>query len=179
MNLQNEKHKDENMYIDSGATTHMTNFTCNLSKFKTYKGKDRIVVGNGSELGITHVGSTKISGLKINEMLVVPELKKNLISVSKITKDNACTIEFSDSDFVVKDKKTRMLLAKGSMKNKFYALEENNLQALTAIQSWKDSDSILHTRLGHPNLRSVKVLNSYKCINISSQNKNPTICASC
>lgn len=72
MNLQNEKHKDENMYIDSGATTHMTNFTCNLSKFKTYKGKDRIVVGNGSELGITHVGSTKISGLKINEMLVVP-----------------------------------------------------------------------------------------------------------
>lgn len=72
MNLQIEKDRDENMYVDLGVTTQMTNSTCNLSKFKSYKGKDRIVVGNGSELGITHVGSTKISGLKINEMLVVP-----------------------------------------------------------------------------------------------------------
>lgn len=71
------------------------------------------------------------------------------------------------------------MLAKGSKKNELYALEDKNLQALTTIQSWKDSDSIWHTRLGHPNLRSIKVLNSYKCINVSSWNKNPTVCVSC
>lgn len=64
MNLQNEKYQDDNMYVDSGASTHITNSTGNLSRFKTYKEKDRIVVGNGLELAITHVGSTKMSGLK-------------------------------------------------------------------------------------------------------------------
>ena len=46
---------------------------------------------------ITHVGGnihTKDGNLRLNNALIVPEIKKNLVSVSQLTKDNACNIIF-------------------------------------------------------------------------------------
>lgn len=84
----------------------MTNNIGNLSDLKVNNGTDKIIVGNGSLLNITHVGNTTKSGLKVKEMLVVPKLNKNLLSVSKLAKENSCTLEFDESDFVVTDKKS-------------------------------------------------------------------------
>ena len=53
----------------------------------------------------------------MKEVLVVPKLNQNLLSVSKLAKDNCCTLEFDETNFVVKDKKTRTLLAKGTKRN--------------------------------------------------------------
>ncbi|KAH0639782.1 hypothetical protein KY285_036368 [Solanum tuberosum] len=78
VNLNDPIIGDNAVYVDSGASTHMTNSS----------------------------GSGSVSGLKLNEVLVVPELKKKLLSVSKLTKDNYCTIEFDESTFDVKDKVT-------------------------------------------------------------------------
>ncbi|KAH0678941.1 hypothetical protein KY284_020026 [Solanum tuberosum] len=86
-------------------------------------------------------------------------------SVSKLAKDNCCTLEFDETNFVAKDKKTRTLLAKGSKRNGLYALEDNNLYALTVAHNWNTSDNMWHTRLGHPSLKSFKVLSSNRCIN--------------
>ncbi|KAH0644484.1 hypothetical protein KY284_032368 [Solanum tuberosum] len=77
-------------------------------------------------------------------------------SVSKLAKDNCCTLEFDETKFVVKDKKTRTLLAKGTKRNGLYALEDNNLYALTATHDWNTSNNMWHTRLGHPSLKSLK-----------------------
>ncbi|KAF3671354.1 hypothetical protein T459_28432 [Capsicum annuum] len=142
VNLHNISAEDNNMYVDSGASNHMTNNSGNLIDLKNYNGPDKIIVGNGSKLDITHIGNTTKSGLKLKEVLVVPKITKNLLSVHNIAKDNSCTLEFDESDFFVKDKKTRTLLAKGSSKDGLYALEDNNLYALTASQDWKSSDNI-------------------------------------
>ncbi|KAH0764298.1 hypothetical protein KY285_000169 [Solanum tuberosum] len=77
-------------------------------------------------------------------------------SVSKLANDNCCTLEFDETNFVVKDKKTRTLLAKGTKKNGLYALEDNNLYALTTAHDWNTLDNMWHTRLGHPSLKSLK-----------------------
>ncbi|KAH0730798.1 hypothetical protein KY289_001986 [Solanum tuberosum] len=114
INLNDPKIGDNAVYVDSGASTHMTNSSGKLSNLKPYKGTDKIVVGNGSELNITRIGSGSVSGLKLNEVFVVPELKKKLLSVSKLTKDNYCTIEFDESTLEVKDKVTGKQLAKRS-----------------------------------------------------------------
>lgn len=82
------------------------------------------MVGDGKRLKITRVGNRDIgSNLKLKDVLVIPKLKKNLLSVSKLASDNACLLEFTDCDFVVKDKKTRNLLAEGSRKGYQYALD--------------------------------------------------------
>ncbi|PHU00648.1 hypothetical protein BC332_30435 [Capsicum chinense] len=140
-----------------GATSHMTNNSVN--------GNDKIIIGNGPQLDITHVGNTIRSGLKLQDVLLVRKIAKNLLSVSKIAKDNSCTLEFDETDFVIKDKKTRTLLAKGYKRNRIYALKDNHLYALTARQDWKTSDNIWNNRLGNPSLKILNYLNSSSCIN--------------
>ncbi|XP_010274285.1 PREDICTED: uncharacterized protein LOC104609611 [Nelumbo nucifera] len=49
---------DENRYPDSGATNHMTSDLGNLSLHDEYHGTDHILIGNGTGLDISHIGSS-------------------------------------------------------------------------------------------------------------------------
>ena len=120
------------MYDDSGARSQMTHYTGILTDLKQNTEPNKIIIGNGSNLDISHVGNIFGTGPKLKEVLLVPKINKNLLSVSKLAKDNCCTLEFDDTNFVVKDKRTRTLLDKGSKRNGLYALEDNNFYSLTA-----------------------------------------------
>jgi hypothetical protein len=51
-----------------------------------------IVVGNGSILPVNVTGSTEVSpSLRFNNVLVSPEITKNLIFVRQFTIDNNCS----------------------------------------------------------------------------------------
>ncbi|KAL5758821.1 hypothetical protein ACOSP7_021432 [Xanthoceras sorbifolium] len=52
---------DPNWYVDSGATNHITPDFNNLSINSEYKGTNRLAVGNGQKLPISHIGSTLIN----------------------------------------------------------------------------------------------------------------------
>ena len=54
MTIRNED--DPNLYVDSGATTHMLNDTGKLMKLGPYKGNNKIFFGNGDCLNISHIG---------------------------------------------------------------------------------------------------------------------------
>lgn len=64
--------------------------------------------------------NTQNGQLNLKDVLVVPDLKKNLLSVGKLTTDNVCTLEFTSSDFVVKDRHQRVI-ARGRKKGQLYA----------------------------------------------------------
>lgn len=59
-------------------------------------------------MNITHIGQGKLnsydSSLELKNVLVILEIKKNLISVGKLNNDNDCSILFTSNDFVVKSK---------------------------------------------------------------------------
>ncbi|XP_049400053.1 uncharacterized protein LOC125864182 [Solanum stenotomum] len=143
-NLQNTT--DDTLYVDSGASSHMTHNSSILTDLKHYNGPDKIIIRNGSKLDITHVGNISGSGLKLKEVLVVPKINKNLLSVSKLAKDNCCTLEFDETNFVVNDKKTRTLLAKGPKRNGLYALEDNNLK-VQAASTHVNGDNVATTHI--------------------------------
>ena len=84
-----------------------------------------------SKLDRTHVGNTSRSGIKLKEVPVDPNINNNLLLVCKLANDNCCNLEFDKTNFVAKDKKKRTLVAKETKSNGFYALEDNNLYALT------------------------------------------------
>ena len=82
-------------YPDSGATAHITPDASNLSTHTTYTGKDKVIVGNGTALPISVTGNSQLQSLKpdtklrLDDILHVPLIKKNLLSVSRFTNDNS------------------------------------------------------------------------------------------
>ncbi|KAH0679474.1 hypothetical protein KY284_020559 [Solanum tuberosum] len=136
---------DNNLYMDSGASNHMVQSKGPLLNSTPFKGYDFVRVGNGDKLRITHVGNKHIGrNLRLKDVFVVPNLKKNLISVSKFVKDNVCSLKFTDEGFIVKDKRTKTILEKGNMRHNMYTLEGNLHESLTATKAEKNSDSIWH-----------------------------------
>ena len=83
---------DTNWYLDSRAAHHLTNNMNNMHIDETFAGTSKLVVGNGAGLCITHLGhaflrlhdcNTNVaSTLKLNNKLLVPQITKNLISIS-------------------------------------------------------------------------------------------------
>ena len=78
-------------HVDSGATNHNTADLNNLSLQSGYKGKDKVIVGNGSKLSISHIGNSIVQSnitnvpLFLNHILHVPNIIKDLLSISPFT----------------------------------------------------------------------------------------------
>jgi histone deacetylase 1/2 len=121
-----QNYGDSAWYMDSGASNHVTSDMCNLSIQEDYKGSDRLSVGNGSQLDIKHTGSTTIHSsrpLHLKNILHVPQITKNLVSISQFTLDNRVIVEFSSNCCLVKDQNTKKVLLQGTLKNGLYQLD--------------------------------------------------------
>jgi hypothetical protein len=96
-------------YADSGAGSHMVNDAGILttSHPPSSSHPSSIIVGDGNLLPVTSVGSHSFSNtgrpLVLSNVLVSPNIIKNLISVRHFTTDNNCSIEFDPSGLCVKD----------------------------------------------------------------------------
>ncbi|KAI4353978.1 hypothetical protein L6164_002891 [Bauhinia variegata] len=93
--------------LDSGASHHVTADLQNLSMHAPYNGSDDIMIGDGSGLFTTHTSSSSLhtthNTFKLNNVLYVPAMKKNLISISQFCTSNNVFIEFLPTAFLVKD----------------------------------------------------------------------------
>lgn len=79
----------------------------NLENLRPYNGSDHILVGNGDFLHITHIGDATIgsgsSWIILHNVLLVPELERNLLFIRQLTFDYIVNYEFSNNGFVIKD----------------------------------------------------------------------------
>ena len=62
--------------VDSGASHHVTSQLSNLSLYQSYEGHDDIVIDDGSDLQISHIGfmSLSLSLFTLNNVLRVPSI---------------------------------------------------------------------------------------------------------
>jgi len=66
-------------YLDIGASAHMTPDSTALTTSEQYFGKDKVIVGNGAPLPITHTGTSQPSpNLKLLDVLLVPHLTQKI-----------------------------------------------------------------------------------------------------
>ncbi|GAV71900.1 hypothetical protein CFOL_v3_15389 [Cephalotus follicularis] len=88
--LSNCYTSNDSWLLDSGCTYHMT-YNQNLFKELDTSCKVVITVGNGNELESTGMGSiavqTKQGTKLINDVLLVPAIKQNLLSVAQMMKN--------------------------------------------------------------------------------------------
>lgn len=67
--------------------------------------------------------NTNKKPLNLNEVLCVPNITKNLLSISKLVADNNIIVEFHANHCFVKDKVTRTILVEGMFKERLYQME--------------------------------------------------------
>ncbi|XP_010248464.1 PREDICTED: uncharacterized protein LOC104591372 [Nelumbo nucifera] len=105
---------DPMWYLDSGVTHHLTPDVDNLQNRSEYMGLDQVAIGNGSGLQILHSRSSSLTHnnhtFALNSIYHVPHITKNLLSVSKFTKDNDIYLEFHRDFFLVNDYTGRVLI---------------------------------------------------------------------
>jgi hypothetical protein len=125
--IQVRDNAEDNWYPNTGANQHMTLNPSEVQGIDSYSGTDTIMVGNGNGLSIVSTRHTNLptTTLKLNNVLVVPNIKRKLLSVSQFTRDNNCYFLFYPWGFLLKDMKTKQVILKGSMEDGLYPI---NLQ---------------------------------------------------
>lgn len=172
-----------NWYPDSGATNHLTADLNNLSLPSSYNGTEQIAVGNGTGLRIQHIGSTSLhtshGPLVLNNVLHVPSIKKNLLSVSQFCKDHDSTFNFNASGFNVQDNRTGTIILQGPLEGGLYRLPNSShtQTPLHGLVAERAPITIWHQRLGHPSYTITRRVLSNFSLPVS--NASEEFCTSC
>ena len=112
---------DDNWYLDSGASHHLTQNAGNLINSTLYTRTNKVTVGNGTHLSISNIGSYRLvsnsRSFQLRKVFHIPFISTNLISVAKLCSNNNALIEFRSNSFFVKDLHTKKILAQGRLEN--------------------------------------------------------------
>ncbi|KAG8491014.1 hypothetical protein CXB51_014181 [Gossypium anomalum] len=151
----NDSKVSEEWILDSGCTFHMSP---NRDWFTTYKTmfEGVVLMGNNASCKIAGVGTIKVKMFDgvvrtLSDVRHVPELKRNLISLSTLdSKGYRYTVESG----VLKISKGSLVVMKGQRKiAKLYVLQGSTVtgDAAVAFSSLSDNDitKLWHMRLGH------------------------------
>ncbi|PON58935.1 LOW QUALITY PROTEIN: hypothetical protein TorRG33x02_289700 [Trema orientale] len=101
-----------------------------------FLGQEQIHMGNGSGLVIKHVGNSMFQSpfqsktLYLNNLLHVPAITKNLLSVSQFSRDNNVFFEFHSNTYFVKDQVTKLTLLVGKLRNGLYVFDSTQMGSL-------------------------------------------------
>ena len=172
--------------IDTGATDHMT---CDPSKFTNLSSSDSkpvIVNANGISSPVVGLGTVSISpSLSISNVLFVPSLNCNLLSVSQITKSHNCVAIFFPTHFVLQNIHTKEKIGSGKKIGGLYYLEDDSQDATKVLAHLMSDDLqkknkeeiwLWHRRLGHPSFGYLRKLFPSLFYNCNLTNFNCETC---
>lgn len=166
---------------DSGAASHMTNDSSCLSKAKAYKGNDQVMVGDGKFFPIEQAADAildiKNAQVHLHDVLYVPSIKENLISITHFTKDNSVSFEFFPWGYHIKDLKTKSVLAEGFVKDNLYPLTTLQASKVVVHSSSRHTSDLWHGRLCHTSTNILHKMASSAGITINTS--SPQLCNSC
>lgn len=105
-----------------------------------YTGNSSFLMGNGVSTKISFVWSTTIPTkaklLHLSNVLCVPSIRKNLLSVSNFATDNNVFFEFHPSYCVIKDIQTQEILMQGQVRDGLYqfsAVSEDDSHSIREV----------------------------------------------
>ena len=154
--------------LDSGASHHVNTDLNNLSLHAPYTGSIDVMIGDGTCLLISHTGFASLPSstttFTLNDVLCVPSMKKNLISIFQFCISNNAFVEFLPSCFHVKNLCMGAILLTGNTKDGVYEwpAAQPASSLILAFSHVKTTSSNWHHRLGHPVFPILKhIMSSY------------------
>jgi hypothetical protein len=149
--------------IDYGTSYHMTKDKDIFSSLNECNTK-KIFVGDDRSLSVEGSGIVQVENGHFNDVLCVPSLSCNLLSVYQITHSGeGKTVEFSPHQVVIKDlKDPKHILATGIVDDitrlyKFHNFGSSSFSLVFVAHS-DDLRKLWHERFGHLNYRSLQQL---------------------
>ena len=132
--------------IDSGATQHMF---ADRNAFQTLSRKEAtITCANSQSIRATHIGKVKFGANKaLDDVLYVPDLQHNLISVSALTKEGNDVTFKSDGTVTITTQDEAEPIKIGHAVGNLYQATNSQPYLASAI---RDEYTLWHHRLGHP-----------------------------
>lgn len=173
-------------YADSGATDHMsfqrelfTNFKANISDIY-------VKVGDGRRLKVEGKGDIEVRGNSnvlhiIKDALLVPDLNKNFISISRATERGARVIFESGGQQVI-FMNCGKTIAEGKSENGLYCMNLVPHVASSVNILTSDSAMLWHERLGHVNFTTLREMcegNVANDLNITNFQEQQPFCEGC
>lgn len=171
--------------MDSGASSHMTYRREYLSSFEIINDGSSVIMGNNQVLTVEGKGTVYIKKLveghwcdgRIENVLFIPKLKRNLFSEGIITKKGMKVVKQGDTARIYKDGELTACAIRDE--NNLYRmsfqtlLAETNTVVASSLKEW-------HERLGHINIKTIKELITKKLVpDISLSDSNEFFCEAC
>ncbi|MCO5551922.1 hypothetical protein L7F22_005429 [Adiantum nelumboides] len=177
-------------YFDSGASRHITSRKDLFSSLDAAPAGKKVTCANNASYPIKGVGKILItisdgSDLCLPDVLYVPGIKKNLLSVSSLAK-NGLRVIFEDDRCIVRDRENGYsLITTGTLENGLFVLDryEKQIQACiaeTKTQAMQDAE-LWHARFGHVGYGSLMTLQRHNMVHDLSLLEMPPrhVCEGC
>jgi hypothetical protein len=147
-------------YIDSGASSHMCsnrNFFTELNDQQT----GQVILADGQKLPTLGIGNGYLNciadsqqrEIKFTEVLYVPQLKGNLLSVRKLTEKQLKVVFENESCSIMMNNKQ---LAHASLKHGLYELNSTDFALMSTVDT--GCIHVWHNRLGHRDPKAIQLL---------------------
>ena len=178
------KEKGGNWYLDSGCSNHMAKDET-IFKSIDESVKVKVRLGNGSVVESKGKGTVMVETDKgtrlIHDVLLVPSLKENLLSIGQMM-ERGYTLHFEGGVCKIldnKNKRSEIAQVKMNKSNRSFPL---NLKYATniAMKVQVDDSWLWHRRFGHFNTHSLKLLHEKNMMrDLPSIKENNEVCEGC
>lgn len=175
---------DNEWYIDSGCSKNMTPHKEILNDYKNAADNGNIITAGKECLKPGGIGNvrTKVNGneIDINNVLHVPGLSANLLSVSKIVKTGNKVI-FDDDGCTVYNKITGKKVLHCNETNGVYKMKTSNTNNAFMSATNKNNTAIMwHRKLGHLNFQTLtKMKNAVHGVKFTDDDTDIRNCVVC
>lgn len=157
--------------VDSGCTEYITHMSNALINKRNTPFEPPVVIPNGESIPIQGKGNHVLpGGIKIDEVLYVPDFNFNLLSVSRLTRDLQCSMTFFPDFFIMQGLQRRNLIGVGRCRKGLYRMKmvQERKAMFVNVETW-------HKRLGHASKEKLNKLDFLKTSTINLGN----FCDSC
>ena len=153
--------QNQNWLSDTGASDHITPDLSQLSLAQQPATGESVTVGNGQDLPVTHIGNgrliTSSHNFCLKNILRVPRIASNLLSVHKLCLQNNAFCYFDAYQFLIQDLLTGKVLYRGLSKDGVYPIPSSTLPSSSSshlnssgFATMSPQTLLWHNRLSHP-----------------------------
>ncbi|KAG8387429.1 hypothetical protein BUALT_Bualt02G0020500 [Buddleja alternifolia] len=156
------KHASNTWILDSGATDHITKSMSLLESPKLLTTPKSVHLPDGSIASVTHTGHvTLTSTIMLQNVLFIPSLHHNLLSISKLSCDSHCSINFTPTSCIMQGPMLKTPVVLGKQIDGLYCFDSSHDHFHSALSTSLNNIELWHHRLGHTSLDKLKCIVHY------------------
>ncbi|PNY05002.1 putative copia-type polyprotein [Trifolium pratense] len=178
-----EEEDDDKWYLDIGCSNHMSGKRTWFYELDETVNR-RIRFADDSSVRAEGIGKIKIRSKDgkdalISDVLYVPTMKSNLISIGQLLEKNY-VVKMEDKVLRVFDSKRRLILKAPMTKQRTFKIGLNVIDGNCLLATASNEDWIWHQRYGHLNFKDLSILQRKNMVNGLPQIKvSDQVCDKC